>query len=50
MKDIIVLETPEGMSWLHGNEIVLTAGYAFHDKKQYKESLIEDAKKEMLQL
>ena len=32
-KDIIVLETPEGMSWLHGNEIVLTAGYAFHEKK-----------------
>lgn len=45
VKDIIVLETPEGMSWLHGNKIVLTAGYAFHDKKQYKESLIEDAKK-----
>ncbi|WP_276907408.1 PucR family transcriptional regulator [Peptoniphilus duerdenii] len=44
-KDIVVLETPDGVSWFQGNEIVLTAGYAFINEKKYKEEFIRDAYK-----
>lgn len=43
--NIVVLETPDGMNWLQGNEIVLTAGYAFINDKDYKKQFIKDAYK-----
>lgn len=42
-RDVVVLETPDGMRWLKGNEIVLTAGYAFINEKKYKTEFIKDA-------
>ncbi|MSS77054.1 PucR family transcriptional regulator ligand-binding domain-containing protein [Anaerococcus sp. AGMB00486] len=42
-KNILILETPDGMDWLKGNELVLTAGYAFTSNEQYKENLIKTA-------
>lgn len=44
-KNMVVLETPDGMNWLRGNEIVLTAGYAFIDHLENKKELIEVAQK-----
>lgn len=41
---MIVLETPDGIKWLEGNEIVLTAGHAFVNSKSFKQNLIKDAK------
>lgn len=41
---IIVLETPNGMEWMQGGEIVLTAGYAFSSSSSARESLIVHAK------
>lgn len=40
---VIVLETPDGLSWLKGQEIVLTAGYAFINNPEMKDSIIEQA-------
>ncbi|WP_054252682.1 PucR family transcriptional regulator [Neofamilia massiliensis] len=42
-KDVVVLETPDGVSWFQGNEIVLTAGYAFINEKKYKSEFIKSA-------
>lgn len=42
-RDVVVLETPDGMRWLKGKEIVLTAGYAFINEKKYKTEFIKDA-------
>lgn len=40
-----VLETPDGKDWLKGGEFLLTAGYAFKDREDLKDSLVEDIHK-----
>lgn len=42
-KHITILETPEGIGWLTGGEFLLTAGYAFKDREDKKNSMILDA-------
>ena len=41
--NITVLETPDGMSWLKGGEIVLTAGYAFINNMENRNNIIKIA-------
>lgn len=42
---IVILETPDGLDWLQGNEIVLTSGYAFYNNNNLKENFIYEANK-----
>lgn len=37
---MVILETPEGISWLEGGEFLLTAGYAFYDNEEEKRNII----------
>lgn len=41
--NFVILETPDGMSWLKGNEIVITAGYAYLNRDDLKKNLIKIA-------
>lgn len=43
--NITVLETPDGMEWLRGGEIILTAGYAFINNAVTKNNFIKSAHK-----
>ena len=40
---LLVLETPDGLSWLRGGEIILTAGYAFINNESIKGEIIKKA-------
>ncbi len=44
-KHITILETPTGISWLEGEEFLLTAGYAFYSDEERKNNMLIDAKK-----
>lgn len=44
-KHITILETPTGISWLEGEEFLLTAGYAFYYDEERKKNMLHDAKK-----
>ena len=39
--NFVILETPEGMDWLKGNEIVITAGHAYINREELKRDLIK---------
>lgn len=41
-----ILETPEGVSWLEGNEILLTAGYAFTSNDSLKKNMMLEANRQ----
>ncbi|NLD16434.1 MAG: hypothetical protein GX666_02510 [Tissierellia bacterium] len=41
--NFVILETPEGMDWLKGNEIVITAGHAYINREELKRDLIKSA-------
>lgn len=40
---ITALDTPTGIDWLKGGELLLTAGYVFVNNENYKKSIIRDA-------
>lgn len=40
-----ILETPEGLDWMEGGEILLTAGYALCNDKKAKQDMMIDAYK-----
>lgn len=42
-KHITILETPNGIDWLEGEEFLLTAGYAFTNNEGYKKTMLIDA-------
>ncbi|HZK00406.1 MAG TPA: PucR family transcriptional regulator ligand-binding domain-containing protein, partial [Tissierellaceae bacterium] len=42
-KHITILETPNGIDWLEGEELLLTAGYAFTNNEKRKETMLIDA-------
>jgi purine catabolism regulator len=42
-KHMTILETPEGIGWLEGEEFLITAGYAFYGRDDLKQSMIKDA-------
>lgn len=44
-KHLTILETPTGVSWLEGEEFLLTAGYAFINNEELKISIVIDAHK-----
>jgi len=39
----VVLETPDGIEWVSGGEMILTCGYALKDEIQYLAQFIHDA-------
>ncbi len=43
-KHIIIIETPDGLNWLKGNEIIITAGHAFINDQEVKDNLVLQAK------
>ncbi|MCQ1529008.1 PucR family transcriptional regulator [Lutispora saccharofermentans] len=42
-KNMTILETPEGISWLQGEEFLITAGYAFTNNEHFKKAMLIDA-------
>lgn len=42
-KHITILETPDGINWLEGEEFLLTTGYALYNNKQAKNNIILEA-------
>ena len=42
-RHITILETPTGISWLEGDEFLLTAGYAFVNNEEFKKNMLLEA-------
>ncbi len=40
-----ILETPDGINWLEGGEVLLTAGYAFYNNEEAKQDMVINAYK-----
>lgn len=40
---MLSIETPDGIHWLKGKEIILTTGYAFEQEKKYKKEILRVA-------